>query len=176
MLRRVCHELVQHLRHRLNLGGGEHDVCPGYGYVRVRRVGRKLVTDEGIEPDALPAAFAQEGVGGRHGLNASVQRAKKFVYGLAALACGHRDHCNLGEDVLDPVVKFGDQQPLTPFDLLAFGYVTYHASEHPPPGYHHLTDCKLYWKNRTILALSGHLTSTPDHLGLTRFQVSAQVA
>src|SRR5262245_27998554 len=161
MFRRVCHEFVQHLRHRMSLGSGEHDVCPADCYVRVRRVGRKLVTDEGIKPDALPAAFAQEGVGGGHGLNTSVQGSKKFVYGAATLARGRRDDCNLSEDVFDPVVKFGDQPILMPFgplafdfDLLAFGYVAYHASEHPPPGHHHLTDRKLHWKNRPILALS----------------------
>src|SRR5262252_7202550 len=112
-----------------------------------------------MKPDALPAAFAQERVGGRHGLNASVQRSKKFVYRVAALTRGRRDHCNLSEDVLDPVVKFGDQQRLMPFDPLAFGYVAYHASEHPPPGHHHLTDHKLHRKNRTVLALSRHLAS-----------------
>src|SRR5262245_23466542 len=63
-----------------------------------------------------------------------------------------------------------------PFGLLAFGYVAYHTSEHPPPGQHHLSDCKLHRKNRTVLALSRYLTSTSDHLGLTRFQVSTQVA
>src|SRR5207244_11349299 len=111
-------EFVQHLRHRLNLGSGEHDICPADCYVRVRRVGRKLITDESIKPDALPAAFAEEGVGGRHGLNASVQRSKEFVYSVVVLARGHRDHCNLSKDVLDSVVKFADQQLLTPFDLL----------------------------------------------------------
>src|SRR5262249_51162295 len=62
------------------------------------------------------------------------------------------------------------------FDLLALGNVAYHASEHPPPRQHHLTDRKLHWKNRTVLAPSRHLTSTSDHLGLTRSQVSTQVA
>src|SRR5262249_9384359 len=130
----------------------------------------------GIKPDALPAAFAQEAVGGRHGLNASVQRSKEFVYRMAALARGHGDDCNLSEDVFNPVVKFGDQQLLMPFGLLAFGYVAYHASEHPPPGQHHLTDCKLHRKNRTVLALSLYFASSSDHLGLTRSQVSPQVA
>src|SRR5262245_3716281 len=183
MFRSVRHEFVQHLRHRLNLGSGEHDVCPADCYVRVRRIRRKLVTDEGIKPDALPTAFAQQGVGGRHGLNASVQRLKKSVNRVAALARGHRDHCNLSEDVFDPVVKLGDQQLLLPldllafdFDLLAFSYVAQYASEHPPPGYHHLADCKLHRKNRPILALSRYLTSTSDDPGLTRSQVSIQVA
>src|SRR5262245_6505227 len=62
------------------------------------------------------------------------------------------------------------------FDLLAFGYVAYHASEHPPPGYNHLTDCKLDRKNRTVLALSRDFASASNHLGLTRSQVSSQVA
>src|SRR5262245_213143 len=114
-------------------------------------------------------------MGGGHGLNASVQRLKEFVYRAAALARGYRDHCNLSEDVFNPVVKFGDQPLLMPFDpfafgfdLLAFGNVAYHASEHPPPGQHHLTDRKLHRKNRTVLALSRYLTSWSDHIGLTR--------
>src|SRR5262252_9246064 len=125
MFRRVCREFVQHLRHRLSLSSGEHDVCPADCYVRVRRVGRKLVTDEGIKPDALPAAFAQESVRGRHGLNASVQRSKKSVYRVAALARGYCDHCNLREDVFDPMVKLGDQSLLMLLSLLALGNVPY---------------------------------------------------
>jgi hypothetical protein len=41
---------VHHPRHGLNFGSGEHDVCPADCHVRARRVGRKLVTDEGIKP------------------------------------------------------------------------------------------------------------------------------
>src|SRR5262250_1026105 len=108
MFRRVCREFVQHLRHRLSLSSGEHDVCPADCYVRIRRVGRKLVTDEGIKSDALPAAFAQESVGGRHGLNAPGQRSKKSLYRVAAWARRYCDHCNLREDVFDPVVKLVD--------------------------------------------------------------------
>src|SRR5262245_9640642 len=63
-----------------------------------------------------------------------------------------------------------------PFDLLALGYVANDASEHSPPGHHHLTDCELHGKKRTVLALSRHLTSPSDRLSLTRSQVSSQVA
>src|SRR5262245_1920573 len=61
-------------------------------------------------------------------------------------------------------------------DLLTLGYVAYHASEHPLTGHRHFTDCKLHWKNRIVLALSRYFTSTSDHPGLTRAQVSTQVA
>src|SRR6476620_11162229 len=60
-------------------------------------------------------------------------------------------------------------------DLLALGNVTYDASEHPPPGHRHFSDCKLHWKNRTVLAPSGYLAATSDQLGLARFQIIADV-
>ena len=47
--------------------------------MRVRRVGRKLIADEGVEADAPPTAFAQQAMGGRHGLDASVERLKELV-------------------------------------------------------------------------------------------------
>src|SRR5215813_814331 len=61
-------------------------------------------------------------------------------------------------------------------DLLALGNIAHDASEHPPPGHRHFTDCKLHWKNRTVLAPSRYLTSKSNHLGLTRSQIIAQVA
>src|SRR5215510_11138255 len=100
MFSSVRREFVQHPCHRLYLGSSEHDVSPADCYIRVCCIGRKLATHEGIEPDPLPAAFAQEGVGGRHGLNASVQRLKKLVHRVAALPGGSCHDRNLSEDVL----------------------------------------------------------------------------
>src|SRR5947209_2506078 len=119
----VRREFVQHLRHRLNLGSGKHDVWPADCYVRVRRVGRKLVTDERIKPDALPAAFAQEDMSGRldwmrplsDGRNSSIERLPWRV-DIATTATSARTF-------LTRWSKLGDQQLLMPFDLLAFGYV-----------------------------------------------------
>src|SRR5215471_19998579 len=73
------------------------------------------------------------------------------------------------------MVKLGDQQRLMLLDLLALGNVTYDASEHSPPGHHHFTDCKLHWKNRTVLAPSGYLAAMSDHLGLACSQIIADV-
>src|SRR5262245_62507901 len=74
------------------------------------------------------------------------------------------------------MVELGDQEFLMAFDLLALGNVAYDASEHPPSGHRHFTDCELHWKNRTVLAPPRYLTSISDHLGLTRSQIIRQVA
>src|SRR5215467_3090714 len=111
-------------------------------------------------------------MGGRHGVDASVERLKEFVSRAAALARGRSDHRNLREDVLDPVVQLCNQQRLMLFGPLALGDVAHNARVYLPPGHIHFTDCKLDWNNRAVLALSRQLTSTRSaHLGLASFQL-----
>src|SRR5262249_25831177 len=141
-------------------------------YVRAHCVGRELIVDEGVEADALPTALAQQAMGGCHGLDASVERLKELVNRAAALARGRSDHCNLREDVLDPMVDLRDQQCLALFGPLALGDVAHDAGVYLPPGHVHFTDCKLDWNSRAVLALSRQLTSTRSaHVGLASFQI-----
>ncbi len=74
-------------------------------------------------------------MGGRHRLDAAVERLDELVHRAAALAGVHRHHRDAGQDVFDAVVELRDQHVLAFFGTLACGDVASEPLEqHEPPG------------------------------------------
>src|SRR5215469_7671908 len=65
---------------------------PRNRHIRAGRVGRKLVADKGTKPDILPTASAQQTMRGRHGLDASIERAEVLVDACAVFARRGGEH------------------------------------------------------------------------------------
>src|SRR5262245_65452742 len=86
-------------------------------------IGCELALDQLSQRYSLPPPMAEELVRRCHRLNSPLQRSDEISHRAICLLRARCDDGNDGKDILDPVVKLGNQQVLLFFERLALGDV-----------------------------------------------------